>query len=107
MHYKDYAIGEDVAPNYMGNHKKAMVLSLRDSLAKLQTTYIDIFSVHMWDYSSGIKVIMNSLHILVKQERCCIWASVIRRLESSRWQMSTRTVTERHRLVSTKESGAS
>ncbi|KAK5091885.1 putative aryl-alcohol dehydrogenase aad14 [Exophiala xenobiotica] len=53
----------------MGNHKKAMMLFLRNSLAKLQKTYIDIFYVHMWDHSSSIKEIMDSLHILVEQEK--------------------------------------
>jgi len=96
MACRDYTIGKGVPPNYMGHHKKPMVLSLRDSLAKLQTTYIDIFHVHMWDHNSSIKEIMDSLHILVSTGRCCIWTSVIRQLGSTRRQISTRTVMERH-----------
>ena len=69
MAYKDYAIGKGVAPNYMGNHKKAMTLSLRDSLEKLQATYIDIFYVHLWDHSCSIKEVMDSLHMLIEQGR--------------------------------------
>lgn len=67
MHHLSYKLGKGVAPNYQGNHKKSLHLSLRDSLAKLQTTYIDILYVHFWDYTSSIKEIMDSLHTLVEQ----------------------------------------
>ena len=65
--YRDYEIGKAVAPNYSGNHKKSMHLSLRDSLKKLQTDYVDILYLHWWDHSSSIEEIMNALHMLVEQ----------------------------------------
>lgn len=44
-------------------------MSVRDSLAKLQTDYIDILYVHAWDYTSSIKEVMDSLHFLVADRK--------------------------------------
>ena len=65
--YRDYELGKAVAPNYSGNHKKSMQLSLRDSLRKLQTDYVDILYLHWWDHSTSIEELMDSLHLLVQQ----------------------------------------
>lgn len=47
--YKSYKLGKtEKANNYVGNNKKSLHLSLRDSLVKLQTDYIDILYVHWW-----------------------------------------------------------
>ncbi|KAK9458703.1 NADP-dependent oxidoreductase domain-containing protein [Lipomyces oligophaga] len=51
----------------LGNHLKSMNLSLRDSLRKLQTDYVDILYVHLWDYTTSIKELMDRLHMLVLQ----------------------------------------
>lgn len=53
--------------NFWGNHKRSMHVSLRDSLAKLQTEWIDVLYVHWWDYTTSIEEVMDSLHILVEQ----------------------------------------
>lgn len=42
------------------------MLSVRDSLAKLRTDYIDILYLHWWDWTTGIEEIMDSLDVLVK-----------------------------------------
>ena len=42
-----------------------MKLSVEASLKRLQTTYIDFFYVHGWDYSTGIPELMHSLNDLV------------------------------------------
>ncbi|KAH1617484.1 aryl-alcohol dehydrogenase [Aspergillus fumigatus] len=42
-------------------------MSVRDSLKKLQTDWIDILYLHWWDHTTSIEEIMNSLHILVEQ----------------------------------------
>ena len=65
--YRDYDIGKAVAPNYSGNSKKSLQLSLRDSLRKLQTDYLDILYLHWWDHSTSIPELMDSLHSLVEQ----------------------------------------
>ncbi|KAF5374282.1 hypothetical protein D9758_004554 [Tetrapyrgos nigripes] len=51
--------------NYVGNNVKSMQISLRDSLKKLRTDYIDIFYVHWWDWDTSIEEIMDALHNLV------------------------------------------
>ena len=42
-------------------------MSVRDSLKKLQTEYIDLLYLHWWDHTTSIEEIMDSLHILVEQ----------------------------------------
>ncbi|EEB90432.1 hypothetical protein MPER_11362, partial [Moniliophthora perniciosa FA553] len=51
--------------NFVGNSAKSLKLSVRDSLQKLRTDYIDILYVHWWDYETSIEEVMNSLHNLV------------------------------------------
>ncbi|KDQ21070.1 hypothetical protein BOTBODRAFT_327665 [Botryobasidium botryosum FD-172 SS1] len=52
--------------NYAGNHSKSLLLSVRDSLAKLQTEYIDVLYLHWWDYTTSVSEVMQSLDRLVK-----------------------------------------
>lgn len=54
-----------IQANYGGNGTKSMRVSLEDSLRKLQTTYIDLFYVHWWDYTVSIPELMHSLNDLV------------------------------------------
>ncbi|QHS74379.1 putative aryl-alcohol dehydrogenase SPAR_J03310 [Saccharomyces paradoxus] len=65
--YKGYDVGKGKSANYCGNHKRSLHVSVRDSLRKLQTDWIDILYVHWWDYMSSIEEVMDSLHILVQQ----------------------------------------
>jgi aryl-alcohol dehydrogenase-like predicted oxidoreductase len=53
--------------NSGGNHRRSLHMSVRDSLHKLQTDYIDILYVHWWDYTTSIEEVMDSLHALVLQ----------------------------------------
>ncbi|KAF7337079.1 Aryl-alcohol dehydrogenase [Mycena venus] len=50
---------------YLGNSAKSMKLGLESSLAKLRTSYIDIFYVHHWDLASSVEEIMDALHVLM------------------------------------------
>ncbi|EIT82230.1 voltage-gated shaker-like K+ channel, subunit beta/KCNAB [Aspergillus oryzae 3.042] len=59
-HHKD-----KIQANYGGNGTKSMRISLEASLRKLQTTYIDLFYVHWWDYTVSIPELMHSLNDLV------------------------------------------
>lgn len=65
--YRNWELGPGKTVNYSGNSKKSLRLSVRDSLAKLQTDYIDLMYVHWWDWTTSIKEVMDSLHILVEQ----------------------------------------
>ncbi|KXG54346.1 uncharacterized protein PGRI_074900 [Penicillium griseofulvum] len=65
--YRSHALGKGNAPNACGNHRRSMMLSVRDSLRKLQTDYIDILYLHWWDHATSIEEVMDSLHILVEQ----------------------------------------
>jgi hypothetical protein len=49
LHEKDR-----IQTNYIGNEAKSMKISLESSLRKLQTTHIDLFYVHWWDYTTSI-----------------------------------------------------
>lgn len=64
--YKAYSMGKQFSINWSGNSKKAMNISLKDSLRKLGTDYLDIFYVHIWDFSTSIEEVMDSLHMLVE-----------------------------------------
>ncbi|TPX34513.1 hypothetical protein SmJEL517_g02846 [Synchytrium microbalum] len=55
-----------IAINYTGNQAKSLHMSVRDSLKKLQTDYIDILYVHWWDYTTNIHELMQSLNHLVR-----------------------------------------
>ncbi|KAJ7591776.1 Aldo/keto reductase [Mycena floridula] len=55
--------------NYHGNNAKSMHLSLEASLKKLRTSYIDIFYLHVWDFETSIKEVMDNLHNLVTSRK--------------------------------------
>ncbi|KFY11293.1 hypothetical protein V491_07271 [Pseudogymnoascus sp. VKM F-3775] len=65
--YKSYILGKGKAPNHCGNHKRSLHMSVRDSLKKLRTDWIDILYLHWWDHTTSIEEVMDSLHILVQQ----------------------------------------
>ncbi|OAQ72504.1 aryl-alcohol dehydrogenase [Pochonia chlamydosporia 170] len=65
--YRSHAEGKGKVPNCTGNHRKSLHISVRDSLKKLQTDYIDLLYVHWWDFTTSIKEVMDSLHFLVQQ----------------------------------------
>ncbi|KAI9045187.1 putative NAD(P)-linked oxidoreductase [Aspergillus affinis] len=55
----------DIQANYLGNGTKSMRQSLEKSLQNLQTTYVDLFYVHFWDYTTSIPELMHALNDLV------------------------------------------
>lgn len=44
--YPNYRLGKGKTVNYTGNHKKSLHMSVRDSLKKLQTDYIEYATLH-------------------------------------------------------------
>ncbi|KAI3541354.1 aryl-alcohol dehydrogenase AAD14 [Colletotrichum paranaense] len=65
--YRMHALGKGRCPNAGGNSRASMHMSLRDSLAKLRTDWIDVFYVQWWDYTASIEEVMDALHNLVQQ----------------------------------------
>ncbi|GAA5824724.1 hypothetical protein JCM3770_003082 [Rhodotorula araucariae] len=65
--YKTYELGRNEAIQHGGNDKRSLHMSVRDSLKKLRTDWIDILYLHWWDWTTSIKEVMDSLHILVEQ----------------------------------------
>ena len=91
--YKTYSpdLDRNQVVQYGGNNKRSLHMSVRDSLkkvrpvrssscssrrpsltprsspAQLRTDWIDLLYVHWWDWTTSIKEVMDSLHILVEQ----------------------------------------
>ena len=63
--YTNAAPGTD--PNAGGNHRKSMMRSVEASLKRLQTDYIDLYWVHIWDQITPVEEIMRGLDDLVRQ----------------------------------------
>ncbi|MFQ5978171.1 MAG: aldo/keto reductase [Candidatus Heimdallarchaeota archaeon] len=59
----DYRYKKD--PNAAGNHRKNLIRSLKGSLERLQTDYVDILYLHMWDYMTPVQEIMRTLNDLI------------------------------------------
>src|SRR5260370_1724432 len=63
--YTNAAPGTD--PNAAGNHRKSMVQAVEASLKRLQTDYIDLYWVHIWDQITPVEEVMRALDDLVRQ----------------------------------------
>ena len=53
-------------PNASGNHRKNMVKSVEDSLRRMQTDYIDLLYLHMWDFRTPADEILRAFDDLVR-----------------------------------------
>lgn len=54
-------------PNGNGNHRKNLVRSVEGSLKRLQSDYIDLLWIHIYDYTTPIDEILRALDDLVRQ----------------------------------------
>jgi len=62
--YSNAVPGND--PNAAGNHRKSMVQAVEASLKRLQTAYIDLYWVHIWDGLTPVEEVMRALDDLVR-----------------------------------------
>lgn len=53
-------------PNASGNHRKNLVQSIDASLKRLNTHYVDLLWVHIWDPMTPIEEVMRSLDDLIR-----------------------------------------
>src|ERR1700674_5698091 len=63
--YSLAAPGNDA--NAAGNHRKNMMQAVEASLKRLQTDYIDLYWVHIWDGITPVEEVMRGLDDLVRQ----------------------------------------
>jgi aryl-alcohol dehydrogenase-like predicted oxidoreductase len=63
--YTNAVPGKD--PNAAGNQRKNMVQAVEASLKRLQTDYIDLYWVHIWDQITPVEEVMRALDDLVRQ----------------------------------------
>src|SRR6266851_4198650 len=63
--YSNAAPGGD--PNAAGNHRKSMMQAVEASLKRLQTHYIDLYWVHIWDEITPVEEVMRGLDDIVRQ----------------------------------------
>jgi aryl-alcohol dehydrogenase-like predicted oxidoreductase len=63
--YSTAALGTD--PNAAGNQRKNMMQAVESSLRRLQTDYIDLYWVHIWDQITPVEEVMRGLDDLVRQ----------------------------------------
>ncbi len=54
-------------PNAAGNHRKNMMQAVEASLKRLQTDYIDLYWVHVWDEITPVEEVMRGLDDIVRQ----------------------------------------
>src|SRR6202046_182954 len=63
--YSNAVPGND--PNAAGNQRKSMMQALEASLKRLQTDYIDLYWVHIWDGITPVEEVMRGLDDIVRQ----------------------------------------
>ncbi|MHA2175550.1 MAG: aldo/keto reductase [Candidatus Hodarchaeales archaeon] len=56
-------------PNAGGNHRKNLLRTVKQSLKRLKTDYIDLLYLHMWDYTTSIMEVMKTLDELISSTK--------------------------------------
>jgi aryl-alcohol dehydrogenase-like predicted oxidoreductase len=71
-------------PNASGNHRKNMLRSVEASLKRLQTDYIDLLYLHVWDRRTPVEEILRAFDDLVRAGKI-LHAGIS---DSPAWQVS-------------------
>ena len=83
-------------PNAGGNHRKNIMRSIEDSLDRLDTDYIDLYWLHMWDWSTPVDELMRAMDDLVIQGK----VNYIAISDTPAWKISQlNTYAEAHALT--------
>lgn len=53
-------------PNGGGNHRKNLVHAIEQSLRRMRTEYVDMYWVHVWDFTTPVAEVMRGLDDLVR-----------------------------------------
>lgn len=54
-------------PNSGGNHRKALLGSVEASLRRLNTDYLDLLYLHVWDFTTPVEEFLRAVDDLVRQ----------------------------------------
>ncbi|AHH95745.1 aldo/keto reductase [Kutzneria viridogrisea] len=77
-------------PNSTGSHRKSMFASVEASLRQLNTDYLDLLYLHVWDFTTPVEEILRGLDDLVRQGKVLYLAmSNVPAWEVSRMQAIT------------------
>jgi len=60
--------------NLGGNSRKSMVRSVEDSLRRLNTDYIDLLYLHMWDFTTPVEEVLETAETLVRAGKVLYFA---------------------------------
>ncbi len=60
--------------NKAGDSRKNMRISIEQSLKRLQTDYIDLYYLHVWDYTTPIEEVLRTADDLVRQGKILYFA---------------------------------
>ncbi|KAI0168835.1 norsolorinic acid reductase [Hypoxylon sp. FL1284] len=63
--FRQHAMGSELQYNFGGNSAISLHHSVNASLKKLRTDYIDLLYLHIWDFTTPIEEVMQSLNDLV------------------------------------------
>lgn len=67
-----YTLIEDAShPNGTGNSRRNMMRTVEVSLKRMNTDYIDVLWVHMWDFTTRVDEVLRAMNDLISQGKVC------------------------------------
>ncbi|KXX69175.1 aldo/keto reductase [Flammeovirga sp. SJP92] len=67
-----YTLIEDAShPNGTGNSRRNMMRTVEASLKRMNTDYMDILWVHMWDFTTRVDEVLRAMNDLISQGKVC------------------------------------